>query len=204
MTTDHDQHDQAPDAPDASPVAPGARLEKLAGDFKFTEGPAPDAEGNVYFTDQPNDRILKWSTDGKLSTFMSPCGRSNGLAFDKAGNLYVATGDHGEIHKVTPQGQGSVFFKTEEEHARAMAVDASGNVYVADWGNDRIQKFSTEGRFLTKFGSPGSGDRFAHRRLPRRQASGPTAAPRRQRTDRTETLDRAARRPRDERQSCDV
>ncbi|MFM8273885.1 MAG: SMP-30/gluconolactonase/LRE family protein [Gemmata sp.] len=93
----------APDALDASPVAPGARLEKLAGDFKFTEGPAPDAEGNVYFTDQPNDRILKWSTDGKLSTFMSPCGRSNGLAFDKAGNLWACADEKNELWKIDPK-----------------------------------------------------------------------------------------------------
>ena len=66
-------------------IAPGAKLEKLAGGFAFTEGPAADAQGNVFFTDQPNDRILKWSTDGKLSTFMQPCGRSNGLCFDAQG-----------------------------------------------------------------------------------------------------------------------
>jgi gluconolactonase len=69
------------------PTAPGATLEKLADGFKFTEGPACDAEGNVYFTDQPNDVIHKWSTDGKLSTFLKPCGRSNGLCFDSKGNL---------------------------------------------------------------------------------------------------------------------
>src|SRR5262249_45213960 len=50
---------------EGSPVAPGAKLEKLASGFKFTEGPAPDADGNVYFTDQPNDRIHIWSTAGK-------------------------------------------------------------------------------------------------------------------------------------------
>ena len=59
-------------------IAPGAKVELLADGFKFTEGPASDDKGNVYFTDQPNDRILKWSIDGKLSTFMQPCGRSNG------------------------------------------------------------------------------------------------------------------------------
>ena len=61
-------------------IAPGAMLQKLAGGFAFTEGPACDGEGNVFFTDQPNDRILKWSVDGKLSTFMHPCGRANGLS----------------------------------------------------------------------------------------------------------------------------
>jgi gluconolactonase len=60
----------------------GAKLEKLAGEFQFTEGPAADADGNFYFTGQPNDRILRWSTEGKLSTFLEPCGRSNGLCID--------------------------------------------------------------------------------------------------------------------------
>jgi gluconolactonase len=69
-------------------IREGAHIEKLAGDFSFTEGPASDAKGNVYFTDQPNDRILKWSTDDKLSTWMQPSGRSNGLCFDKQGNLW--------------------------------------------------------------------------------------------------------------------
>ncbi len=87
-------------ADDGSPVAPGAKLEKLAGGFKFTEGPAPDAEGNVYFTDQPNDKILKWSTDGKLSTFMEPAGRSNGLAFDKNGTLWACADEKNELWKI--------------------------------------------------------------------------------------------------------
>lgn len=85
----------------ASPVAPGAKLEKLAGGFKFTEGPAPDADGNVYFTDQPNDRIHKWTVaDGKLSTFMEPCGRSNGLAFDKNGTLWACADEKNELWKI--------------------------------------------------------------------------------------------------------
>jgi gluconolactonase len=82
------------------PVAPDAKLEKLAGGFKFTEGPAPDAEGNVYFTDQPNDRIHVWSTDGKLSTFLEPSGRSNGLCFDKGGALWACADDKNELWKI--------------------------------------------------------------------------------------------------------
>ena len=58
-------------------VAPGAKLEKLAGGFKFTEGPTYDRDGNVFFTDQPNNRIMQWSVDGRLSTFLQPAGRSN-------------------------------------------------------------------------------------------------------------------------------
>ena len=55
------------------------RFLKLAGDFAFTEGPTCDSRGDVYFTDQPNDRIMKWSTDGKLTVFLQPCGRANGM-----------------------------------------------------------------------------------------------------------------------------
>jgi sialate O-acetylesterase len=89
-------------------VAPGAKLQKLAGDFKFTEGPAADADGNVYFTDQPNDRILKWGTDGKLSTFLQPCGRSNGLCFDGKGDLWACADEKNELWRIDPKGQVTV------------------------------------------------------------------------------------------------
>ena len=63
-----------------SPVSHGAKPIKLSGSFKFTEGPIVDAEGNVYFTDQPNDRIHFLSAEGKPSTFLEPADRSNGLS----------------------------------------------------------------------------------------------------------------------------
>jgi gluconolactonase len=92
-------------------IAPGAKLEKLAGDFEFTEGPAADAEGNVFFTDQPNDRILRWSIDGKLSTFMQFCGRSNGLCFDRQGNLWACADEKNELWCIDPAGKVSVVVK---------------------------------------------------------------------------------------------
>ena len=92
-------------------LAPGAQVQKLAGDFKFTEGPAADAQGNVLFTDQPNDRIMRWSVDGKLSTFMQPCGRSNGLCFDGAGNLWACADEKNELWCIGPSGTVSVVVK---------------------------------------------------------------------------------------------
>ena len=92
-------------------TAPGAKLEKLASGFEFTEGPAADAQGNVFFTDQPNDRILKWSTDGKLSTFMQPCGRSNGLCFDGKGNLWACADEKNELRCIDPTGKATVLVK---------------------------------------------------------------------------------------------
>jgi len=87
---------------DSGVTAPGAKVEKLSGEFQFTEGPAADKEGNVFFTDQPNDRILKWSVDGKLSTFLQPCGRSNGLYFDKQGWLIACADEKNELWSISP------------------------------------------------------------------------------------------------------
>jgi gluconolactonase len=89
-------------------IAPNATLQKLAADFSFTEGPACDSQGNVFFTDQPNDRILKWSTDGKLSTFMHPCGRSNGLSFDRQDNLWACADEKNELWRIDPSGKVTV------------------------------------------------------------------------------------------------
>ena len=95
-----------------SPImAAGAKVEKLADGFKFTEGPAADATGNVFFTDQPNDRILKWGTDGKLSTRMQPCGRSNGLCFDAEGNLWACADEKNQLWCIDPSGKVTVVVK---------------------------------------------------------------------------------------------
>ena len=69
----------------ASVVADGAQVTRIASGYSFTEGPAVDAAGNVFFTDQPNNKIMKLSPEGVLSVFLSPCGRANGLFFDRDG-----------------------------------------------------------------------------------------------------------------------
>lgn len=92
-------------------VAPGAKVKKLAGGFIFTEGPAVDARGNVFFTDQPNNRIHKWSTDGKLSVFHDKPGRSNGLYFDKKGNLLACADLDNELWSIDMTGKATVLVK---------------------------------------------------------------------------------------------
>jgi len=83
-------------------VAPGAKLEKLAGDFAFTEGPTCDRAGNVFFVDQPNNRIMKWSTDGRLATFMQPSGYANGMCFDANDNLIACADEHNQLWSIAP------------------------------------------------------------------------------------------------------
>src|SRR5882672_862473 len=88
-------------AADSKIIAPDARLEKLAGGFEFTEGPAADKDGNVFFTDQPNDRIVKWNAaNGAVTDWLKPCGRSNGTYFDKDGNLIACADEKNELWSI--------------------------------------------------------------------------------------------------------
>jgi gluconolactonase len=69
------------------------QLVTLGAGFSFTEGPAVDRHGNVFFTDQPNDRIYRWDAGtGEITLFLEGTGRANGLAFDSEGNL-IACGE---------------------------------------------------------------------------------------------------------------
>jgi len=95
-----------------SVLAPGAVVEKLAGGFLFTEGATCDPQGNVFFVDQPNNRIHKWSVEGVLSTFMDPAGRANGMCFDKNGTLFVCADEKNELWEVTPDGKVTVLAHT--------------------------------------------------------------------------------------------
>src|SRR5580698_9923467 len=89
-------------SPAQSVIAPGATLQKLSGGFEFTEGATCDKAGNVFFVDQPNNRIMEWSVDGKLSTFMQPSGRANGMEFDANGNLIACADEHNELWSIAP------------------------------------------------------------------------------------------------------
>src|SRR5579862_2914016 len=76
------------------------------------------------------------------------------LALDKAGNLYVATGDHGEIYRVTPKGEHSVFFKSDETHIRALAFDAQGNLIAGSDGSGLIYRISPAGEGFVLYSAP--------------------------------------------------
>lgn len=82
-------------------VAPGAKLIKLAGGFRFTEGPACAPNGDVYFTDIPNNRIHKWDvTKKKISTFMEESGGANGMYFMGPNWIYVCQGDEKRVASI--------------------------------------------------------------------------------------------------------
>ena len=72
------------------------------------------------------------------------------LLLDKTGNLYVATGDHGEIYKVTPKGEHSIFFKCDETHIRVLAFDAQGNIIAGTDGSGLVYRISPAGEGFAK------------------------------------------------------
>jgi gluconolactonase len=90
-------------------IATDAQIENLGSGYSFTEGPAVDKDGNVFFTDQPNDVIHKWNaTTGAITPFLKGTGRSNGMMFDKDGNLIACADMHGELWKIAPDGTHTV------------------------------------------------------------------------------------------------
>jgi len=117
-------------------AAEGATLQKLVSDCSFTEGPASDAEGNVLFTDQPNDRILKWGIDGKLTTYLQPCGRANGLCFDRQGNLWACADEKNEMWRIEPSGKKTVVITEYQSKLlngpNDVWVQPDGGVYFTD------------------------------------------------------------------------
>ena len=117
-------------------VAEGAKVEKLTGDFKFTEGAASDAEGNVFFSDIPNNRILKWSLDGKLSTFRENSGGANGLFVDKKGNVVACEGAGRRLVSIDPKGSVTVLAdKYQDKRFNSpndLWIDPNGGIYFTD------------------------------------------------------------------------
>ena len=117
-------------------VLPGAQLQKLAGDFKFTEGPTCDPKGNLFFVDQPNDRIMEWSTDGKLSTFLQPSGHANGMMFDAHGNLIACADEHNELWSIAPDKTISVLVSNYDgkylNGPNDVWIAPNGSMYLTD------------------------------------------------------------------------
>ena len=117
-------------------IGPTGKIVKLHSGFMFTEGPAADAEGNVYFSDIPNSRIHKVDLAGKLSVFREPSNHTNGTMFNAAGELVCCEMD-GRISAVAKDGkttrpvaetyQGKRFNAPND-----LVVDRTGGVYFTD------------------------------------------------------------------------
>jgi gluconolactonase len=111
-------------------------LEKLATDFKFTEGPAVDNDGNVYFSDIPNSKIWIWTTADSLKLFRENSNGSNGLYFDDNQNLLACEGYKSQLSLTTPEGDYKVIASAYDgkpfNSTNDLWPDVNGGVYFTD------------------------------------------------------------------------
>jgi len=118
-------------------IAKDAEVQLVAADYTFTEGPAVAPNGDVFFTDQPNDRILKWSAkDKSVSLYMEPSGRSNGLYFDHQGNLLSCADDKNQLWRIDSKKNVTVLIDDFEgkklNGPNDLWVDPKGGIYFTD------------------------------------------------------------------------
>lgn len=93
----------------------GVKPKMISDKFSFTEGPSADQEGNVYFTDQPNDKIYYWDwKTNQVIEFLDKTGRANGTHFDKDGFLITCSDDNGEMWKISKDKKVEVLFSNFE------------------------------------------------------------------------------------------
>lgn len=151
---------EAPSAPTSQQdtlstlVEPGARLETAAS-IVFTEGPAADAKGGVYFSDITGNRILRWTSDGGWTEFRKPSFRANGLAFDPEGRLLACEGngsDGGRRVSRTDLETGRVEILADRYEGKRLnspndlILDRRGRIYFTDprYGSQEGRELETE------------------------------------------------------------
>ena len=121
-------------------LEPGAPVVKVADGCAFTEGPAVGPEGNLFFSDARNNRIMKLSRAGKLTVFRQPSGRANGMTFDRQGRLVMCQssrpGGGRRVTRLERDGSETILAK---EYGGApfiapndLCVDRQGHIYFTD------------------------------------------------------------------------
>jgi gluconolactonase len=121
-------------------IAPGAKLEKVYGELKFSEGPAWNVPGQfLLFEDTPNNRMMKLDAAGKVTVFRQPSGRSNGLAWDLEGRLVVCEGNSDGGRRVSrTEKDGRIVTLADRFEGKKLnspndlTIDGKGRIYFTD------------------------------------------------------------------------
>ncbi len=135
--------------------------------YRIAKGTATSAKNSPDSKDVKTDAKAADSGDAKTDTPKPPVDASYtssvffdpktryiwALLFDASGNLYVATGDNGEIFRVTPKGESKVFFKSDDAHIRSLALDANGNLIAGSDGSGLIYRISPAGEGFVLYGA---------------------------------------------------
>ena len=112
-------------------LIPGDNWEQVGGKYGFTEGPAADRQGNLYFTDIPNNKIYKIEADGQVSQFADDTGGANGLMFGPDGKLYACQGGRNRVVAYDKNGKSEVV-ADDIQQCNDLCVDHEGGIYVSE------------------------------------------------------------------------
>lgn len=126
----------AQDMPLSQVLREGHDWELVAEGFQFTEGPAADAQGNIFFTDVPASKIYKVDPKGKVSVFAEETANTNGLMFGPDGRLYGCRNGDKQIAAYRPDGRFDVI--AEGVASNDLAVTSQGGVYFTDPPNSQV------------------------------------------------------------------
>ena len=125
-------------------VAEGAELQTLGNAFQFTEGPAANAHGEVFFTDVRISRIYRISLDGRESVWRENTAGANGLYFDRNGSLVVCESENGRVISISSEGEVTVLADKYNgkrfNKPNDLWIDPQGGVYFTDpaYGRDPV------------------------------------------------------------------
>lgn len=127
----------AQDMPLSDVLIDGQGWELVADGYKFTDGPAVDTEGNVYFTDVPGQLVLKIDHATKqVSSFSAGQGGTSGLMFGPDGRLYGSQYFNRRI--VAFDAKGNVEVIADDLGANDLVVASNGNIYCTDTPGHRV------------------------------------------------------------------
>jgi len=131
------------------------KIERKSGDRAGSAHAESKIDGPKIEKDIPKDAKPMVDSAWTSSVYFAPGTKYIwDMALDKAGNLYVATGDHGEIYKVMATGEHSLFFKSDETHIRVLAIDSQGNLIAGTDGSGLIYRISPAGEGFVLYSAP--------------------------------------------------
>ena len=145
-----------------SGIYPGidGNVKQVATGFEFTEGPAVASNGDIYFTDIPNNRIHIWSANGQLSTYRENSGGANGLLFGSNSDLLVCEGGNRRLTSISPKGIVTILADNlngkKFNSPNDLWIDPKGGIYFTDprYGNrDNLEQDGEHVFYLPPEGS---------------------------------------------------
>ena len=113
-------------------LIPGEDWSLVADGYRFTEGPAPNAQGDVYFNDIPTGKGYKIGSDGKANLFLADTKRANGQAFGPDGRLFAVATGAGQVLSYDAAGKGTIF--AEGIRGNDLVVRHDGGIFVTQPG----------------------------------------------------------------------